>query len=383
MTIKRRLFLSNILMIAITVIMSLITVLICIVILNAMFGGSLFEILKERQQSPTIGLESIGITYDAQMILLSVLVIVCITGTVYFTNRFLTKFVFSKIKQPLETLVNGVHQISDGNLDYRISYDTNDEFKSVCEDFNSMADRLKTSVEEVRKNEQNRNFMLAGISHDLRTPLTSIINYVKGLRDGIAKNPEKEQEYLDVIYRKSCEMEGLIDQLFLFAKLETGNLPFNFKPIPIQKYIVTLLDSLEDDLRNNHAIINLASDCGAQKVLLDGEQMRRVISNILYNSVKHNKDKKICIVVTLYQERNSIFIRIKDDGTGVSEEQISRLFDSFYRGDEARSNPSSGSGLGLSIAKMIVTAHGGNISAENDDGLAIVIELPIEQEDSI
>jgi len=370
-------------MIAITVIMSLITVLICIVILNAMFGGSLFEILKERQQSPTIGLESIGITYDAQMILLSVLVIVCITGTVYFTNRFLTKFVFSKIKQPLETLVNGVHQISDGNLDYRISYDTNDEFKSVCEDFNSMADRLKTSVEEVRKNEQNRNFMLAGISHDLRTPLTSIKNYVKGLRDGIAKSPEKEQEYLDVIYRKSCEMEGLIDQLFLFAKLETGNLPFNFKPIPIQKYIVTLLDSLEDDLRNNHAVINLASDCGAQKVLLDGEQMRRVISNILYNSVKHNKDKKICIVVTLYQERNSIFIRIKDDGTGVSEEQASRLFDSFYRGDEARSNPSSGSGLGLSIAKMIVTAHGGNISAENDNGLAIVIELPIEQEDSI
>ena len=383
MTIKRRLFLSNILMIAITVIMSLITVLICIVILNAMFGGSLFEILKERQQSPTIGLESIGITYDAQMILLSVLVIVCITGTVYFTNRFLTKFVFSKIKQPLETLVNGVHQISDGNLDYRISYDTNDEFKSVCEDFNSMADRLKTSVEEVRKNEQNRNFMLAGISHDLRTPLTSIKNYVKGLRDGIAKSPEKEQEYLDVIYRKSCEMEGLIDQLFLFAKLETGNLPFNFKPIPIQKYIVTLLDSLEDDLRNNHAVINLASDCGAQKVLLDGEQMRRVISNILYNSVKHNKDKKICIVVTLYQERNSIFIRIKDDGTGVSEEQASRLFDNFYRGDEARSNPSSGSGLGLSIAKMIVTAHGGNISAENDNGLAIVIELPIEQEDSI
>lgn len=383
MTIKRRLFLSNILMIAITVIMSLITVLICIVILNAMFGGSLFEILKERQQSPTIGLESIGITYDAQMILLSVLVIVCITGTVYFTNRFLTKFVFSKIKQPLETLVNGVHQISDGNLDYRISYDTNDEFKSVCEDFNSMADRLKTSVEEVRKNEQNRNFMLAGISHDLRTPLTSIKNYVKGLRDGIAKSPEKEQEYLDVIYRKSCEMEGLIDQLFLFAKLETGNLPFNFKPIPIQKYIVTLLDSLEDDLRNNHAVINLASDCGAQKVLLDGEQMRRVISNILYNSVKHNKDKEICIVITLYQERNSIFIRIKDDGTGVSEEQASRLFDNFYRGDEARSNPSSGSGLGLSIAKMIVTAHGGNISAENDNGLAIVIELPIEQEDSI
>ena len=383
MTIKKRLFLSNILMIAITVIMSLITVLICIVILNAMFGGSLFEILKERQQSPAIGLESIGITYGAQMILLSVLVVVCIIGTVYFTNRFLTKFVFSKIEQPLETLVNGVHQISDGNLDYRISYDTNDEFKSVCEDFNSMANRLKTSVEEVRKNEQNRNFMLAGISHDLRTPLTSVINYVKGLRDGIAKNPEKEQEYLDVIYRKSCEMEGLIDQLFLFSKLETGNLPFYFKPVPIRNYIVTLLDSLESDLRNNNAIINLASDCGAQKVLLDGEQMRRVISNILYNSVKHNKDKKICIVVTLYQERNSIFIRIKDDGTGVSEEQASRLFDNFYRGDEARSNPSSGSGLGLSIAKMIVTAHGGNISAENDNGLAIVIELPIEQEDSI
>ena len=383
MTIKKRLFLSNILMITITIIMSLITVLICIVILNAMFGGSLFEILKERQQSPAIGLESIGITYDAQMILLSVLVIGCIIGTVYFTNRFLTKFVFSKINQPLETLVNGVHQISDGNLDYRISYDTNDEFKSVCEDFNSMANRLKISVDEVQKNEQNRNEMLAGISHDLRTPLTSIKNYIKGLRDGIAKSSEKEQEYLDVIYRKSCEMEGLIDQLFLFSKLETGNLPFHFKSVSIQNYIVTLLDSLESDLRNNHAEINLASDCQVQKVLIDGEQMRRVISNILYNSVKHNKGKEIHIVVTLYQERNRIFIKIKDDGTGVAEEQISRLFDSFYRGDEARSNPSSGSGLGLSIAKMIVTVHGGKITAENDNGLSIIIELPIEWEDSV
>jgi signal transduction histidine kinase len=282
---------------------------------------------------------------------------------------------------PIETLVNGVRHIRDGDLTYRIEYQNNDEFDAVCSDFNEMATRLLDMVNQRQKDEQNQKELIAGISHDLRTPLTSIKSYVKGLRDGVAKSKGKENEYLDIIYRKTCDMEKLSDQLFIFSQMETDSFPFYFKSVSIHEYIVTLLDSLEYDLLNNHTTITLDSTCQTQMVLLDGEQMKRVISNVLENSVKYNQGQEIRVDICLHQRNNNVILRLQDNGYGVSEHQLSRLFDLFYRGDEARSNLSSGSGLGLSIAKKIVAAHGGNITAENSNGLAIIIELPIEAEE--
>jgi signal transduction histidine kinase len=222
--------------------------------------------------------------------------------------------------------------------------------------------------------------MLAGISHDLRTPLTSIKSYVKGLQDGVAQTPEKQRDYLDIVYRKSDDMENLLNRLFLFSKLETGNMPFNFRPVSIQKYIVTLLDSLESDFGKNAAALTFNGDVPTLKARLDTEQMTRAITNILGNSVKHNPGRRVNITVALGERDGRISLRVQDDGVGVSDKQLARLFDSFYRGDESRNNSSEGSGLGLAIAKNIVAAHGGSIFAESHDGLAIVIELPIETE---
>lgn len=305
-------------------------------------------------------------------------VILFLVALVYLTNRTLTRLISKSIMSPINTLVNGVHEIRDGNLTYRIEYKNNDEFAAVCSDFNEMAARLLDMVNQRQKDEQNRRELIAGISHDLRTPLTSIKSYVKGLQDGVATNPEKVKGYLDVTYRKTCELEKLIDHLFLFSKLETDSFPFHLKPQSIHNYFVTLLDSLEYDLQGTNAAITLNSSCETQKVLLDGEQMQRAISNIIDNSIKYNKGRVIHIDTTLQQVGGNIIIRLQDDGAGVSEAQLSRLFDIFYRGDESRTTPSKGNGLGLSIAKKIVTAHGGKIKAENSNGLAIIIELPIE-----
>jgi signal transduction histidine kinase len=244
-----------------------------------------------------------------------------------------------------------------------------------------MQRQLKANIVKSEKYEQDRNEMLVGISHDLRTPLTSIKSYVKGLQDDVAKTPEKQQEYLEVIYRKSCDMESLLNRLFLFSKLETGNMPFNFHSVSIRKYMVTLLDSLEYDLRKDGAELTLNCDCDEQKVSLDTEQMTRAITNILDNSIKYNPDTQIRITVDLCEKDGKIIIRLQDDGLGVSDKQLSRLFDSFYRGDESRKNSADGSGLGLAIAKNIVMVHRGNIFAENYNGLTVVIELPVEREE--
>jgi signal transduction histidine kinase len=110
--------------------------------------------------------------------------------------------------------------------------------------------------------------------------------------------------------------------------------------------------------------------------------MTRAITNILDNSLKYNPNRQVHITVTLTEENERIIIRIQDDGVGVTDEQLLRLFDSFYRGDESRNNASEGSGLGLAIAKNIVTANNGSIYAENFNGLTVIIELPVEKEEN-
>lgn len=301
----------------------------------------------------------------------------------FLVSNFFTKKNIKTMMIPIQNLCDAAARIQENNLDEDVPYEQSNELEAVCVSFNQMQYQLKENIEKNRIYEQDRNEMLAGISHDLRTPLTSIKSYVKGLKDGVAKTPEKEQEYLEVIYKKSCEMESLIEQLFLFSKLETDNLPFSFNPVSIEKYMVTLLDSLEYDLQNRGAVISLSSDCMEQIVSIDGEQMARVIANIMNNSIKYNQGKELCINVLLQQKGDYVAIQIKDNGTGVPDEKLSRLFDSFYRVDEARSNSADGSGLGLSIAKKIIEAHNGNITAKNEDGFVITIELPIERENEL
>ena len=312
---------------------------------------------------------------STSILIITAIVLIVILFSLYFANKIL-----KKIMIPLNQLCEGAQRVQEGNLNQDIYCTGVEELEKVCDTFNQMQHQLKANAEKNEIYERDRNEMLAGISHDLRTPLTSIKSYVKGLQDDIAKTPDKQKEYLNVVYRKACRIEELINSLFLFSKLETGKFPFEFKSVTIQNFIVTLLDLQEYDLMKNNAVLTLKSTCTDEKVYIDGAQMTRAITNILDNSLKYNPNRQIHITVTLTESNNRIFIRIQDDGTGVSEEQLPRLFDSFYRGDESRNNEKEGSGLGLAIAKNIVTANHGRIYAENYNGLTVVIELPVEKE---
>ncbi|GHV91505.1 two-component sensor histidine kinase [Spirochaetia bacterium] len=255
---------------------------------------------KEKEPDEEMGAGSIAVIITGGVLLIAAAIFIVILVSLFLANRMVKNIVL-----PLDNLSEGAQRIQEGNLDEDIPPGGVEELEKVCGAFNEMQRRLKANIQKNLIYEANRKEMLAGISHDLRTPLTSIKNYVKGLQDDIAKTPEKQREYLDVVYRKSCVMEVLINQLFLFSKLETGNLPFQFKPVPIQKYIVTVLDSLEYDLKKNNAALTLNSSCTGEQVLLDTEQMTRVITNILDNSVKYNPGRHINITVTVFPERET------------------------------------------------------------------------------
>lgn len=151
--------------------------------------------------------------------------------------QMFTKLMIRRIMLPVDELNQAALRINVGNLEEPICYNVDDEFGEVCNTFNKMQKHLKEELEKSEKYEKARTEMVSGISHDLRTPLTSVKGFIKGLLDGVAKTPEKKQQYLQISYQKACDMELLLQKLFFFSKLETGNMPFYLQKIEIGKWV--------------------------------------------------------------------------------------------------------------------------------------------------
>jgi len=372
MTIKKRLTISNILMIAIPAVVSVIVMALCFAVFYVMFNDVLMEWIRaEREMSDSLAIAA----YEGALIGLSVIGFVVL---MFLTNRFLSKFVFKKIEQPLAVLSDGVRQISAGNLDHRIAYSENDEFRQVCDDFNSMAEHLKTSIEEVRKNERSRKELLTGISHDLRSPLTSIKAFVEGLQDGVAATPEAQREYLAVIRQKTDDIIGMVSQLFLYSKMDMGSYPISPERLDIGKELAGFAAASREEYRAGGLDIELAEMPGGQYIHADPLQLRSVFTNILSNSAKY-KDRDRAKVAIHCQARDGLVrVLFEDDGPGVPEDALPRLFEAFYRGDPSRSSTHQGSGLGLAIAQKAIERMGGTIYAENmeEGGLRVVVGIP-------
>ena len=305
--------------------------------------------------------------------------------SVLVTNRFLVKFVWRRIEESLDILTNGVHKLKFGELDYRIQYDREDEFSGVCDDFNEMAEKLRLSIEKIQKQEQSRKELIAGISHDIRSPLTSIQAYVEGLIDGVARTPEKQQFYLQTIKQKAEELSHLVSQLFLYSKMELGE----YVEHPIELMLDELVQKTVDQLKEEYMTKGLVITTNLEpvEIIADSIQLQRIVTNIMGNSLKY-KEKEIGhlqIRLTADQkEKNKCVLIFTDDGPGVPAEALPHLFEVFYRSDPARQNPNKGSGLGLAIVKNAVEHMGGSVKAflPENGGLEIQITLPVNTSDT-
>lgn len=301
--------------------------------------------------------------------------------SILLTNRFLTKFVFQKIERPLDILSGGVRQISEGNLEYRIDYGLQDEFAPVCADFNEMAARLKASVELSRQHEQSRKELLAGISHDLRSPLTSIRAYVEGLLDGVAQTPEAQKGYLGIIRSKAGDIDRMLAKLFLFSKMELGEYPDHPELLRLDDEVRQLVRALGGEYEEKGLVLSMDTLAPAT-VSADPEQLRRVLTNIMENSQKYKTKATGTLNIALREENGGYRLSLCDDGPGVAEDALPHLFEVFYRSDPSRQNPDRGSGLGLAIAANAVRRMNGTIEAKSgaNGGLEISIWLPNAEE---
>lgn len=338
-------------------------------------NGTSYQIYVLGTKSEDMGTNlKVVIALSAGVLILSILL------AVWGTNKVLTKFVFRRIEEPLDILTTGVQEIGKGNLDYRIDYKRKDEFLSACDAFNEMAVRLKTSVEQTQKNEESRKELMAGISHDLRSPLTSIKAYVEGLLDGIAETPEARTRYLLTIQRKAEDIDRMVNQIFTFSKLELDEYPMEIRTVALDQEIRQIIKESSAEYEKKGLQIS-CDKMDACKAAIDRDQFHRVLSNIMDNSAKYKADTIGHLRISLEKQESKAVITLKDDGKGVAPEALPKLFDAFYRTDPARKNPAGGSGLGLAIAAKTMERMHGSIHAENapDGGLCMILTLPLKE----
>ena len=386
MTIKRRLFFSNIRMVLVTIGGSVIAFLAVRILFFIIMGGVWWNGTENYSNLERYNTRDGTENYSNMERYNtrgwgSLFVLVCVAVFVLFIsviNSILTYRMIKTITNPLEILTRGVNQIQDKNFAHRIEYTDDDEFRPVCEAFNQMAAQLEASAERRLKDEASRRELLAGISHDLRTPLTTINGYLDGLESGVASTPEMRKKYFHTIKNKTVDMNHIIEQLFFFSKLDMDEFPFS----PARFELTRALSDMVEEFTEEYAMrgLEIINNAGCQNVFvnIDVSHFRRVVINILENSVKYKEKETGCMEINSSVDNNFVQLRFADNGPGVSHDMLPNLFNAFYRADPSRHT--KGSGLGLAISEKIIERSGGTIHAENADsgGLVIVIRLPVE-----
>ncbi len=309
------------------------------------------------------------------LILLLIDGIFCI-GALLIISQFFTKRLIEHITNPLDALSEGAKRMKEGNFSEPVKYKGDIEFEYVCDAFNEMQEHITEANAEKESYEKVRVEMVAGISHDLRTPLTAIRGTIKGLKDGVAATPELREKFLDTAYRRTIEMDRLLERLFYFSKLETGNMPLFFEKTEWSEYLEAYVKKYELLIENESIKIKIKDVKKGLFSNVDREQMKRILDNILENSKKYAETDKLEITINIFEEHAYVVLEISDNGCGVSEDKIPHIFEQFFRGDESR-KIKEGNGLGLYIVKYLVNAMGGTVDAENSNGLTIRIRLPI------
>lgn len=279
-----------------------------------------------------------------------------------FTSIALTLWTYKGIVTPIRRLQVAAQKIKDGDLNFSIEAETNDEIGLLCDDFEEMRKRLKESAEEKIVHDKDNKELISNISHDLKTPITSIKGYVEGIMDGVADTPQKQERYLKTIYTKANEMDSLINELTLYSKIDTNRVPYNFQIIPLADFFNDCVEDIGLDLEEQNIGLSYDNFCSEDtRIIADVEQLKRVVGNIISNSRKYIDKKNGFIRITLKDVGNCVQVEIEDNGKGISKQDLPYVFDRFFRTDESRNSLTGGSGIGLSIVKKIVEDHGGKI----------------------
>lgn len=370
-TVKRRIFLSNTWMVLVTLFILLVINILVVRVYSEAIEHELRTSMEQKIDDDALEelLEDYTIHRNEFLLLILADGALCVMVLVMVSQIF-TKRLVEHIMTPLDALAEGAKRIRSNDLTQDIEYQGDVEFEDVCDTFNDMRKSILTEQERIRKYEKARTDMIAGISHDLRTPLTAIRGTIKGLLDGVVSTPEQQNRFLQTAYRRTGDMDILLNQLFYLSKLETGNMPIDLLTIEISDFITNYVKGKQELFTNEELEIVADVKGVTGMITVDPEQLSRIFDNLLENSRKYAETKPLKIKISLDQIKEKVQICFSDNGIGVSEEKLPYIFDEFYRADESR-NKKEGNGLGLYIVKYLIESMGGNVKAENADGFYV------------
>ena len=349
-----------------------------------LFAATLYGFSQSQSQKAQVQTESDGTIYDisitdsadsqgrvhvmAKDLFISAFVILISVALV------VGLWVYRSIAVPLVKLKKATQNIKEGNLDFVLDVEGKDEFSELCQDFEEMRRRLKESTEEKNLMEKENRELISNISHDLKTPITAVKGYVEGIMDGVADTPEKMDRYVRTIYNKTNEMDHLINELTFYSKIDTNRIPYTFSKLNVEDYFADCAEEVGLELETRGIELVYANYVEKDvMVIADGEQIRRVIHNIISNAIKYMDKPKGIIQIRIKDVGDFIQIEIEDNGKGIGPKDLPYIFDRFYRTDVSRNSSKGGSGIGLSIVKKILEDHGGKVWATSRLGIGTIM----------
>ncbi|MCR5654567.1 MAG: HAMP domain-containing histidine kinase [Lachnospiraceae bacterium] len=292
----------------------------------------------------------------------------------------LRQWIHVKIIAPIAELSHAMDKISQGDFDYQLEEKYVGELGDLYENYEKMRLKLKESTDELRENERTNRELVSNISHDLKTPITAIKGYVEGIMDGVADTPEKMDKYIKTIYNKANDMNNLINELTIYAGIDTNRIPYHFQKINVADYFLDCVEEVGLDLESRNIKLNFDNLVPEDtEIIADPEQLKRVINNIIGNSIKYLDKEQGVIEIRLLDDYDAIRVEIEDNGKGIATKDLSKVFERFYRTDESRNSATGGSGIGLSIVKKIIEDHGGYIWASSKEGEGTVMHFVIRK----
>ena len=361
-----------------------------------LFSASLYGFsqtqAKHVQESSSQASDSSQMVYDislpqsssSQVKLMAKDMILTATIILVFTALSVGLWIYRSIAVPLVKLKKATKNIKEGNLDFVLEVEGNDEFSlevedddeigQLCQNFEEMRIRLKESTEEKVQYDKESKELISNISHDLKTPITAVKGYVEGIMDGVADTPEKMDRYVRTIYNKTNEMDHLINELTFYSKIDTNRIPYTFSKLNVEDYFSDCAEELglEMETRGIELVYANYVEKGVQ-VIADGEQIRRVIHNIVSNAIKYMEKPRGIIQLRVKDVGDFIQVEIEDNGKGIAAKDLPYIFDRFYRTDVSRNSSKGGSGIGLSIVKKIMEDHGGKVWATSRLGIGTIM----------
>jgi len=267
----------------------------------------------------------------------------------------------------LQYVSAGLLEISKGNLDYKIKKIGEDEIALLANNINYMAEELKKQIENERNAEKIKNELITNVSHDLRTPLTSIRGYLEVIRTMKNYDQEQLEQYISIVYNKSENLGNLIDDLFEYTKLVNNQIAVQYQEIDLNQLISQLMEELVPVCEENNLTMTRNNINDKILINLDPDKIVRIFENLLINAIKYSL-KPSEIRINIINNNDLVQVSISNQCSYISEEELQRLFERFYRIDKDRSSSTGGSGLGLAIAKSLVTMQGGSIDVKYESG---------------